>query len=467
MANVFLDPNHLHAAEPAEILEAAAQGHLGLDHRFLKALLDRPDRTIPALVEFAKQDRKEDAVGLTGEVVALFRMFKTPEAMPFIIELIKEDPTSLPDELTDAVVEIGAPALEPLLQLYSELEEEQAGEVAFLLASLRIRDPRVLEILNSRLEYDMSDTVLLFGIYGDPAAVPALDTVLSQLKPEDARLRAEVEDVKHSLSSPEEIVDEHEPYDIWEEYPAEADVPVDSLDEDERTELLDHPIEAVRAAAANSFFNRDLTPEQVKRLVQRATADESAVVRARAWEALSNATEDIQVVEAMLNALRKRDLPAIERGGLLVGLSSEGDRKEVRAAIEEAYKQDETRAKALEAMWRSMHPSFRERFARHLKDPDLEVRRAAVWGVGYYSIRSELDTIRNLLQDEDLRSDALFAYTLALPGEVSRGRVNGMLSRVEKDARGLSEMEEELVKAALDEKLMLAGKEPFFAQQED
>jgi hypothetical protein len=28
-------------------------------------------------------------------------------------------------------------------------------------------------------------------------------------------------------------------------------------------------------------------------------------------------------------------------------------------------------------------------------------------------------------------------------------------------------MEEELVKTALDEKLLLAGKEPYFAQQED
>jgi hypothetical protein len=42
-----------------------------------------------------------------------------------------------------------------------------------------------------------------------------------------------------------------------------------------------------------------------------------------------------------------------------------------------------------------------------------------------------------------------------------------MLTRIEKDAHGLTEMEEELVKTALDEKLMLAGKEPFFTPQED
>jgi hypothetical protein len=121
----------------------------------------------------------------------------------------------------------------------------------------------------------------------------------------------------------------------------------------------------------------------------------------------------------------------------------------------------------LEAMWRSLHPSFREYFARHLADPDLEIRRGAVWGIGYYGLKSELDRVRKLFDDEELRSDALFAYALAVPADVSRGRMKGLLARVEKDAQGFSEMEEELVKAALDERLMLAGKEPFFGEQRD
>jgi len=150
----------------------------------------------------------------------------------------------------------------------------------------------------------------------------------------------------------------------------------------------------------------------------------------------------------------------VERTGLLVGLSAEADRNEVRKAIVELYEMLGGRAKALEAMWRSMHPSFRDRFARHLDDPDLETRRSAVWGVGYYGVRTELEKLRKLFDNEELRSDALFAYALALPGEVSRGRINSMLARVQKDARGLSEMEEDLVKVALDETLMLAGKEP-------
>jgi hypothetical protein len=198
-----------------------------------------------------------------------------------------------------------------------------------------------------------------------------------------------------------------------------------------------------------------------------AKEDPSPPVRARAWEALSTVTDDDRVAEAMLLRLRSQSAPPEELGGLLVGLSAESDRNEVRKALDEAYESPATRAKALEAMWRSMHPSFRNRFAHHLDDADLETRRAAVWGVGYYGVRTELDKLRKLFDNEELRSDALFAYALALPGEVSRGRINGMLARVEKDARGLTEMEEDLVKVALDEKLILAGKEPVYAQQED
>ena len=45
--------------------------------------------------------------------------------------------------------------------------------------------------------------------------------------------------------------------------------------------------------------------------------------------------------------------------------------------------------------------------------------------------------------------------------------MKGLLARIEKDAHGLSEMEEELVMAALDERLMLAGKEPVFTERQD
>lgn len=468
---MFLDPNKLNEAAPAEILDAAAKGHLGLDHRFLHALLDRPAEALPAVVAFAERDRTEDIVDLAPELIALLRSWKTPEAVPFLVRYLKEDPGDVPDEAVEALVEIGQPALEPLLALYGELDESESGEVAFILANLRTRDERVLKVLLDRLEYDLSDTVLLLGIYGDPAARPVLEKAAAELDDSAREIKNEIAEALESLTEepPDAatVAKESEPFDIWPLYPKRADLPLDLLDEDARTELIRHPIAAVRAAAATSFFNQDLTEVQQRSLLELATRDECVTARARAWEALTSALEDAEVLEAMLGALHNSGLEPEERAGLLVGLAPEADRNEVRAAIVQLYDNPERRAKALEAMWRSLHPSFRGYFAKHLDDPDLETRRGALWGVGYYRLKSELDRVRRLFEDEDLRSDALFAYALAMPAEVSRGRMNGLLARIERDAHGLSDLEEELVKAALDERLMLGGKEPVFAQQED
>jgi HEAT repeat protein len=461
---LFLDPEKLLEAQPAEVLDAAARGHLGLDHRFLHALLDRPEQALPAVVAFGERDRSNDVVDLASELIALFRHWKTSLGVPFLVKYIEEDPENVPDEVVVGLVETPAAALEPVLALYDRLEETASGEVAFILANLRIRDERILQRLLDRLEFDLSDTFLLLGIYGDPAAKAAVEKAIQGLEGNEGELKEEAAAVLGSLSEPAPVKNdlEQEPFDIWDLYAAKEDPPVDLLDDAERFELLKHPAPSVRAAAAHSFFNHQLETAEREQLLALAKTDESLEVRARAWEALIDATEVPQVVEAMLQALRDPALPVEEKGGLLVGLAPEADRNEVRQGILELYAVPAGRAKALEAMWRSVHPSFRDYFASNLHDPDLEVRRGALWGVGYYGLKSELDQVRKLFQDEDLRSDALFAYALALPAEVSRGRMNGLLARVEKDAQGLSEMEEELVKAALDERLMLAGKEPVF-----
>ena len=467
---MFLDPTKLSEASPTEVLDAAANGHLGLDHRFLHALLDREDG-FSSVLAFAGRDRSEDAVDLAPELLALFRHWNRPEALPFLIAYVKEDPEEIPDEAVESLVAIGKPALEPLLALYGELEESASAEVAFILASLCIRDERVLKILLERMEYDLADTALLLEVYGDPAGIPAIEASAAELGKEDKDLRAELLRVAGVLRGGDRIAasdpSHGDLFNIWDVYPEEADLPMDLIDEDERAELLQHPVASVRAASAASFFNQEINAELRKALLTLAVGDASPTVRAHAWEALTNATEDSEVMEAMLGALRKSDLPVEERGGLLVGLAPETDRNEVREAIASFYTVEEGRAKALEAMWRSMHPSFRDYFAKHLDDADLEVRRGAVWGVGYYGLKGELGNLRKLFDHEELRSDALFAYSLALPAEVSRGRMKGLLARIEKDATGLSEMEEQLVMAALDERLLLAGKEPFFAQGED
>jgi hypothetical protein len=466
---LLLDPDRLQDATPGEVLEEAAKAHLGLDRRFLHALIDRKADALPAILAFGGRDRGADKVDLAPELIAILRYWKTPEAVPFLLQFIKEDPEDVPDDVVIALVDNAPHAIEPLLQLYGELDETESGEVAFMLASLGLRDERILTLLLGRMEYDLADTVLLLDMYGDPAAVPAIEKQAATLGEGDVELKREIAVMLAGLQTEANAKGrlDGEAFDIWELYPERADPPLDLLDEDERQELLEHPLAAMRAVAAGSFFNQSLSAEQRGMLLRLAQHDDTAHVRARAWEALIDATEEAEVVTAMLEALRNPALPVEERGGLLVGLAPETDRNEVRKAITDLYEIPAGRAKALEAMWRSIHPSFREYFAPHLADDDLEIRRAALWGVGYYGIKSELDQVRRQFEDEDLRTDALFAYALAIPAEISRGRMKGLLERIEKDARGLSEIEEELVKAALDERLMLAGKEPVFRQQED
>ena len=467
---MFLDPTTLNEVKPAELLEAAAQGHIGIDQRLIGSLLARPEESKPALIAFIAGEHDEDPVDLTADVVSLIRYWKFADGIPFLLEHVRNAPDEIPDELIEALVDMGKPVLDPLLKLYSELERADSSEVAFMLASLRIRDERILKVLLERLAFDMSDGLFLLGLYGDPAAAAPIRRALKAAGPQKAELKKEAEEALELLEDAEAATDPEpasEPFDILAQYPEEADLPVELLDEDERVDLLTHPVSSVRAAAATSFFNRELTPALRSKLLTLAKEDESVEVRARAWEALTDATENTEVVETMLKALRNPELPLEERSGLLVGLAPEADRNEVRQAMADLYEQPEGRAKALEAMWRSVHPSFRDYFAKHLDDVDLEVRRGAIWGVGYYGLKSEMEHIRKLFDDEDLRSDALFSYALIVPGELSRGRMKGLLTKVEKDARGLSEMEEQLVKAALDERLMLAGKEPFFSAQED
>jgi len=105
-------------------------------------------------------------------------------------------------------------------------------------------------------------------------------------------------------------------------------------------------------------------------------------------------------------------------------------------------------------------------FPPHLGDSNKAVVREALRGAGYFQLTSHTDKIASYFDREgdfeDLREDALFAYALAMPGETTRGRIRGMLRKLDSIAH-LSSSEAELVMFALDERLRLAGLDPVFA----
>jgi hypothetical protein len=203
-----------------------------------------------------------------------------------------------------------------------------------------------------------------------------------------------------------------------------------------------------------------------------AQSDPDPKVRGRAWESLADATEDASIRDAMLMVLRDASRDITERGGAAVGLYAVADRDDVSHALQALYEENGVvpRAKALESMWRSLWKPYARYFAQHLGDPSKEIVRQAIRGAGYFQLTQHIDKIASYFDRdgdfEDLREDALFAYALAMPGETTRGRIRGMLRKIDTIAN-LSSSEAELVMFALDERLRLAGLDPVFAAAEE
>ena len=459
------------AASAGELLRQAAQGHLGVDRRLVQSILDdclsRGPEAAQEVLAFARASHDNDRIDLDPLLVDLFHHWGTPEALDFLIDVVRRTHEDVNDELVQTLLPFGERAIEPLLKLYEELGEEQGSDVAFLLAGLGVHDPRVLALLLDRLQFDAGDGALCLELYHDPAARPALETMLAEIPAEEVELRRDLQHALQELGEPAPVY-EPIPFDIFAEYPARQLPAFEVLSESERMHLIESPDPEIRAAAAHSFFNQELDPKTRIALFQLAQSDPDAKVRARAWESLADATEDAAIRDAMLAILTDASRDIVERGGAAVGLYAVADRDDVNQALQALYEEDGVvaRAKALESMWRSLWKPYAKFFPQHLDDPSKEILRQAIRGAGYFQLARHADKIASYFDREgdleDLREDALFAYALAMPGETTRGRVRGMLRKMDTIAH-LSSSEAELVMFALDERLRLAGLDPVFA----
>ena len=459
------------AASAGELLRQAAQGHVGVDRRLIQSILDdclnRGPEAEQEVLAFARASHDSDRIDLDSLLVDLFHQWGTPEALDFLIDAVRRTHEDVNDELVQTLLPFGERAVEPLLKLYEELGEEQGSDIAFLLAGLRVHDPRVLAVLLDRLQFDAADGALCLELYHDPAARPALETMLAEIPAEEIELRR---DLQHALEQLDQPAPPYEPipFDIMEEYPKRQLPAFEVLSEAERLQLFDSVDAEIRASAAHSFFNQELDPKTRAALLRLAQSDPDAKVRGRAWESLADATEDAAIRNAMLAILTDTSQDIAERGGAAVGLYAVADRDDVSQALQALYEEDGTiaRAKALESMWRSLWKPYARFFPQHLDDANKEILRQAIRGAGYFQLTHHAGKIASYFDRdedlEDLREDALFAYALAMPGETTRGRIRGMLRKIDAIAH-LSSSEAELVMFALDERLRLAGLEPVFA----
>jgi hypothetical protein len=456
-------------ATVVELLRAAAAGRVGVDRRLVQSILDQPDAANQVLA-FSREARDGHRLDLDPLLIDLFRYWKSEEALDFYVDVVRRQPEEIGDDLIEAFLPFGEKAVEPLLALYEELGEEQSGDVAFLLAGLRVRDPRVLALLLERLQFDAGDGAFLLGLYGDKAALPALEGMLAEIPKEDTELRLELERSIELLDSPEpQYVPE--PFDILKEYPKTELPAFDLLPDSERIEMLGSDDALIRAGAAHSFFNEDLSPQTRDKLLAMAEADPELKVRMQAWESLSGASEQTPIQNALMATLADDSKPVEERGAAAVGLFAFADKDVARRGIEALYELGgQARAKALEAMWRSLWEPYAKYFARHLDETEeISILRQALRGAGYFRLTKYAEKIASYFDREGdlatLRDDALFAYALAMPGETTRGRIRGMLRKIDSLA-DLDQTETDLVMFALDERLRLNGLSPVFAEEE-
>jgi hypothetical protein len=446
------------------LLRSAGHGFIPVDQRLLHAILDFPENSLPDLLRFAAQDHTDDLMDLDPLLIDLFRALRTPAALPFFTRVMRDNPSDISDDLVESLVELGEAAVEPLLTLFRELDGDDAGDVPFVLAALRVRDGRILKALTGRLENDPQDAAICLEMYGDPAALPAIEAALAKIPPDDPLSRAPLEAVvRHFSARTENLPEVSEPFDIWELYPEEAAIDFGALEDEDRFAMLDKGTAKLRAEVALSYQQGIELPDEVRaRLIQLAKTDPDPMVRGAGWESFGEIGDDSELRQTMLKILADPSRAIEERSGVAIGLAEESDNAVVYQAILNLYQESRGRAQALKAMARSFDKRFAAYPPKHLDDPDPDVKRQAVWGIGYLGLASEAPRLEALFDDEEFRTDALFAYTLAIPGETSPGRVRALMAKVEQSAGGFREDEEDLVRIALDQRLMLHGKSPVF-----
>lgn len=472
-ADLILDPARLASVPVRTLLEAAAGGYLGLDHRWLHTLIDRREESIPELIRFAREDFRNWRIDIEQDVVDVLRYLKTPEAIPIYLDILRRNGYEAPDELVSALVDVGTAAIEPLLELLQEAEgkaDANPDDVGYVLAATHVRDPRVLDALIRRLDSGSADAVWNLDIYNDPAALPALRAGQARL-PEGDPLRNVFQISILSLQAVEkdtlDVPEEADEFDIWEIYPPEDSPPLDALTDEERLAFLDSGIAEWQIDIAHFYESDEQPPAITAHLLQLAKSDPNPKVRSECWQALEHLSNEPEMRRAMLAVLSSPDASNQEKSGVAIALALQADNPVVFAAIEQLYADPLSRAEALKAMGRTLDRRFSDLPPKHLDDPDENIRMEAIVACGFLGLSSEAPRLEAFFEQENFRAAALFAYAMSAQGEISRGRVPALFKKIEDLAGGLTDSEEHSVKMAIDHRLMLHGKDAFYFEQDE
>ncbi|MGD0579431.1 MAG: hypothetical protein ABSC08_10935, partial [Bryobacteraceae bacterium] len=241
-----------------ELLLEAEAGRIGFDQRLLNSLLARPEETLAALVRFSSDIRPDRLLDLDEQCLDLFRHFNSPQAIPFYLRRIEQATDGIPDELVEAFAGIGAPAVDPLLEAIANADEDDRGDLVFLLAALGVRDARIPALIEGVLAADPYEGALCVGLYGDPALAPMVERALARLPAGEAsqQERKALEDCREELQVGETVRD-LPAFDILRLYPASASPQFEALPEDQVEEYLSCDFPEYRCAAALSLCDEE------------------------------------------------------------------------------------------------------------------------------------------------------------------------------------------------------------------
>lgn len=458
----MLQPSQYATTAVATLLHEAARGTIGFDQRVYDAILARPEEAAEALLAHGMNPPADSRFEIDADIVNLLSAMPQVDALEYVVKILREGFEDLPVSFVTLVRGMGERAVQPLIDVYREMEEDSSGEVAFLLASLGLRDERIAQLIAERLEYDMEDGAMLAGLYGDRALLPKLEKLLAEV----GRNR-ELEFAIETLKSDAPPVPEP-PFEPRNEYPETAMPAFDMLEDQEIFAVaLEHEEEATRVEALDILEDLELSTAYVQPLLGVATQDASLTLRAAAWRTLNRLNRVQEVREAAAVAFADTSLPRQVRVAALIALLPQYPLQQWKPALEEFLNDPSSRADAVQAMWRSREPVFRSSFGVFLDDPDLKVRIQAIRGAGVMGDKTAIGKLRAAFADEDLRKDALFAYAMAVPSEVSASRMRSLLNRIDAEAGGLLPNEATNVQLALDMRLEAAGKAPIFFPDEE
>lgn len=456
-----IQPSEYPTTPISQLLIEAGRGRVGFDQRLISAIISRPEESASALIAYGKKPPENARMEMDEDILNLLASLPGPPAMDYITALLRDGYTELPSSLVKIVQEAGKSAIEPLVDAYRSLEEDSSGEVAFLLAGLGKQDPKIMQILLERLEFDMEDGAILLGLYGDKAGIAPLEKLLAEVG-KNREIEFALEQLKHA---PESIPEAESDYLV--DYPEVSGPEFEVLEDDEIVEFATaHEDESVRLAALDVLEDLELPVSVVTPLLALAAGHDTVPVRAGAFRALARLNQISEVRAVAEASLEDATTPAAIRVASLITLLPEHVvAKKVRVYIEEFLSNPASRADGVHAMWRSREASYNTRFGAFLDDPDLAVRRQAVRGAGVCSDVTAIGKLRELMMDEDLRKDAIFAYSMAVPSDVSPSRMRSLYTRIEKEAGGLNRDETTSVAIALDMRLEADGKEAIFLSE--